>query len=77
MAEIIAHHTKQTFEQVEKDIDRDRFMTAEESKSYGIIDEVISSRAIAEGNLSLVPGEPARLAEKKADEDGAPVEKPE
>jgi ATP-dependent Clp protease, protease subunit len=77
MAEIIAQHTKQTFEQVEKDIDRDRFMTADESKTYGIIDEVISSRTIAEGNLSLVPGEPARLAEKKAEEDGAPAEKPE
>ena len=75
MAEIIAFHTKQDYEQVEKDIDRDRFMTAEDGKAYGIIDEVISSRAIAENNLSLVPGEPSRLAEKQAEE--SPAEKPE
>ena len=43
MAEIISEHTSQPFEQVERDIDRDRFMTAEESKDYGIIDEVISA----------------------------------
>jgi ATP-dependent Clp protease, protease subunit len=65
MAEIIAHHTGQTVEQVEKDIDRDRFMTAEESKSYGIIDEIISSRAAIEGDgKPSVKGEPARLADK-------------
>jgi ATP-dependent Clp protease, protease subunit len=77
MAEIIAHHTKQSIEQVEKDIDRDRFMTAEEGKEYGIIDEVISSRAIAENNLSLVPGEPSRLAQKETEKESAPAEKPE
>jgi ATP-dependent Clp protease, protease subunit len=68
MAEIIAHHTGQTVEQVEKDIDRDRFMTAEESKSYGIIDEIISSRAAIEGDgKPSVKGEPARLADKTDD----------
>jgi ATP-dependent Clp protease protease subunit len=68
MAEIIAHHTGQTVEQVEKDIDRDRFMTADESKSYGIIDEIISSRAAIEGDgKPSVKGEPARLADKSGD----------
>lgn len=64
MAEIIAHHTGQSVEQVEKDIDRDRFMTSEESKSYGIIDEIIASRAAAESDGASVKGEPVRLAEK-------------
>jgi len=68
MAEIIAHHTGQTVEQVEKDIDRDRFMTSEDSKSYGIIDEIIAHRSAVEGDgKSSVKGEPARLAEKSDD----------
>ena len=75
MAEIIAHHTKQTVEQVEKDIDRDRFMTAEDSKAYGIIDEIISSRAAAEDGAAVLPGEPSRLMEAEADP--SPAEKPE
>jgi ATP-dependent Clp protease, protease subunit len=65
MAEIIAQHTKQDLEQVEKDIDRDRFMTAEEAQAYGIIDEVISSREVAElrgGDGQLIAGEPGRIA---------------
>ena len=48
MAEIIAFHSGKPYEQVEKDIDRDRFMTSEEAKAYGIIDEVIESRTAAE-----------------------------
>ena len=39
--EIIAHHSGQPFEQVEKDSDRDHWFTAEEAKAYGMIDEVL------------------------------------
>ena len=39
---ILAHHTGQTTERVEADLDRDRYMSAQESQEYGIIDEVIS-----------------------------------
>ncbi|HDI45919.1 MAG TPA: ATP-dependent Clp endopeptidase proteolytic subunit ClpP [Candidatus Omnitrophica bacterium] len=39
--ELIAKHTNQPLEKVRKDTDRDYFMSAEESKEYGIIDEVI------------------------------------
>ena len=42
--EILAKHTGVTLEKVERDTDRDFFMTAEESKKYGIIDEVIEQR---------------------------------
>ncbi len=38
---IIAEHTGNSFEKVEKDSDRDYWMTAEEAKAYGIIDEVL------------------------------------
>jgi len=41
---IIASHTGQTVEQVEKDADRDYYMTAEEAKAYGLVDEVVTSR---------------------------------
>lgn len=40
--EILKHHTGQTLEQIEKDTDRDNFMTAEEAKSYNLIDKVVS-----------------------------------
>lgn len=42
--EILAHHTGQTVKQLEKDTDRNFFMSAEESVKYGIIDEVLSRR---------------------------------
>jgi ATP-dependent Clp protease, protease subunit len=42
--EILAEHTDQEVEKVSRDTDRDYFMTAQEAKEYGIIDQVISSR---------------------------------
>jgi ATP-dependent Clp protease, protease subunit len=42
--EILAEHTDQSVEKVSHDTDRDYFMTAQEAKEYGIIDQVISSR---------------------------------
>lgn len=39
--EIIAHHSGQPYEKIWKDADRDYWMTAEESKEYGMIDEVL------------------------------------
>jgi len=41
---ILSHHTGQTMERIEKDVERDYIMTADQSKEYGIIDEVISKR---------------------------------
>ena len=46
MARIIARHTGQSFEQVMKDIDRDHFMTPAEARDYGLIDEIVSPRAV-------------------------------
>jgi len=40
--EIIAFHTKQPLEKVKKDTDRDYFMSAQEAKEYGIVDEVVA-----------------------------------
>ena len=44
MAQIIAHHSGRSVEQVERDIDRDYFMTAQEAVDYGLIDGVIQPR---------------------------------
>ena len=41
--EILAEHTGQTVEQIEKDLDRDRFMTAQQAVDYGLADEIIKS----------------------------------
>jgi ATP-dependent Clp protease, protease subunit len=55
---IIAKHTGQPLERVEKDSDRDFFMSPEEAKEYGLVDEVISTRELAKRQaegLSPVP----------------------
>ncbi len=39
---ILAMHTGQKIEKIERDTDRDRFMTAEEAKKYGIVDKIIT-----------------------------------
>jgi ATP-dependent Clp protease protease subunit len=47
MAELIASHSGQTLEQIEKDSDRDRWFTADEACAYGLIDHVYSTAADA------------------------------
>ena len=42
LEEILAKHTKQPLERIKKDTDRDYFMSAEEAKKYGVVDEVIA-----------------------------------
>jgi ATP-dependent Clp protease protease subunit len=44
--EILAKHTKQSLERIEKDADRDFFMGAGEAREYGLIDEVYSRRPV-------------------------------
>jgi ATP-dependent Clp protease protease subunit len=44
MAEIIAHHSGRSIEQVSRDIDRDYFMTPDDAMDYGLIDEIIAPR---------------------------------
>lgn len=44
LEEMLARHTKQKVEQIRKDIERDKFLTADEAKVYGIIDDVLVSR---------------------------------
>jgi len=48
--EIYEKHTGRTYEEVERALDRDNFMSAEEAKDWGLIDQVITTRAEAEGD---------------------------
>jgi ATP-dependent Clp protease, protease subunit len=42
--ELMAKHSGQPIDRIEKDTDRDRFMSADEAKEYGLVDQVITSR---------------------------------
>lgn len=42
---ILSHHTGQSVERIEEDTERDRFLSADEAVSYGLIDKVLSHRA--------------------------------
>jgi ATP-dependent Clp protease protease subunit len=53
MVEIMAHHSGRAIHQVETDIERDHFLTAEEARSYGIIDAVIAGPEATDRSLHL------------------------
>ena len=57
--EILAHHCGQSIESIARDTDRDRFMSADEAKAYGLVDEVVKSRkeipSLAEGASAPAP----------------------
>src|SRR5439155_897333 len=58
---ILVHHTGQSMEKIQRDTDRDFFMTAEQAKDYRIVDDVISSkpttRAVAEAAALAAQGQ--------------------
>src|ERR1700690_1516367 len=54
---IISKHTGRSIDQVEKDCDRDNFMTPDEAKAYGLVDEVVQSRKEIPGLTDQKPAE--------------------
>jgi ATP-dependent Clp protease protease subunit len=46
MEEILSRHTGQTLDQVRADVERDKIMTAEQAKEYGMVDDVITTRKV-------------------------------
>ena len=50
MAELIAQHTGQTVETIERDSDRDRWFTADDARDYGMVDQVVSSAGQVSGS---------------------------
>ncbi len=59
MAQIIAHHAGQQLENVEQDLDRDYYMTADEAKEYGLIDEVLAPRRGVSAEVLELAGQAA------------------
>ncbi|HBM14648.1 MAG TPA: ATP-dependent Clp endopeptidase proteolytic subunit ClpP [Rhodospirillaceae bacterium] len=47
---IYVHHTGRSLKEIEAAMDRDKFMSAEEAKSFGLIDEVVNERPLPEGD---------------------------
>lgn len=48
--QILANHCGQTIETIAKDTDRDRFLSADEAKNYGLVDEVVKSKKEVPGS---------------------------
>ena len=46
---VLAHHTGKSIKDVAKDTDRDNFMSAEQAKAYGLVDEVVTKPAPSSG----------------------------
>jgi ATP-dependent Clp protease, protease subunit len=51
--EVYVRHTKKSYEMIERTLDRDYFMTAEQACEFGIIDKVLAKRDEAEGMLAV------------------------
>ena len=47
MDEVLAHHTGRTIDEIHLDTERDRFMSADEARDYGLVDGVVEAREIA------------------------------
>jgi len=50
LEQMLSQHTGQPEEQVRKDIERDKILTAEEAKTYGLVDQVVASRKFVAAN---------------------------
>jgi len=55
--DILARHSGQSIKKIEKDTDRDNFMTAEQAKDYGLLDDVIIARSDPKGGIPDVGGD--------------------
>ena len=54
--DILVSHTGQSLDKIEEDTERDRFLTAEEARDYGLIDLVITSRDAARHPVAAISG---------------------
>jgi ATP-dependent Clp protease protease subunit len=50
---LLAAHTGQPIERIAKDTDRDFYMTAEEAKNYGVVDDILNKQKIEEEELDV------------------------
>jgi ATP-dependent Clp protease protease subunit len=64
---ILAEHTRQTVDKVKKDSERDYFMSADDAKSYGLIDEVFAGNAESLISLAHAAGGSVPTSDETAD----------
>jgi ATP-dependent protease ClpP protease subunit len=69
LLEILAQHTGQTFEKVKNDSDRDYFMSPQEAKDYGLIDEVFTGNNDSLISMAQAAGGTVPTAEAAAEAD--------
>jgi len=54
MNELMAHYTGQTIEEIEKNVERDKFFSADEARAFGLVDEVFDKRPVpADGEAAV------------------------
>ena len=68
---ILADHTKQDFDTVKRDSERDKFMSAEEAKAYGLIDEVFAGNTESLISMAQKAGGEVPTADEAAQADNA------
>ncbi|MBV2234054.1 MAG: ATP-dependent Clp endopeptidase proteolytic subunit ClpP [Sterolibacterium sp.] len=59
--QMMARHTGQKMERIERDTDRDNFLSAIEAVEYGIVDQVLENRSAAQNVADSKPGKPEKL----------------
>jgi ATP-dependent Clp protease protease subunit len=69
LMKILADHTGQDFDTVKRDSERDKFMSAEEAKAYGLIDQVFEGNAESLISLAQKAGGEVPDAEEAAEAD--------
>ena len=61
---LLASHTGQDLETIENAVERDNFMTAEEAKTFGLIDDVVSSRPVIEDDTKALDADKSEPEDK-------------
>jgi len=69
LLEILAEHTGQTVEKVKSDSDRDYFMSPDEAKAYGLIDEVFHGNTESLISMTQAAGGTVPTADEAAEAD--------
>ena len=72
LMKILADHTGQDFETVKRDSERDKFMSAEEAKAYGLIDEVFAGNTESLISMAHAAGGEVPTSDEAAEADRAP-----
>jgi ATP-dependent Clp protease protease subunit len=62
--QIYVDHTGQDLETIENAVERDNFMTAEEAKTFGLIDDVVSSRPVIEDDTKALDADKSEPEDK-------------